>query len=89
MALALKKKCFPITRESGRDYINVAAILNRENTGIMQKLRPVEDSIFAASERNLDLWRKNGFDQKAVRDFYHWLDGTVRETYKREFGIVN
>ncbi|MEZ4997438.1 MAG: hypothetical protein R2758_08260 [Bacteroidales bacterium] len=45
-AMSLKRLLFPITRGSGGKYMNVALLLNGENTGIMQKLGPVENEIF-------------------------------------------
>lgn len=42
MALELKKQCYPIERGSGYKYLNISALINKENSGILQKIEPVE-----------------------------------------------
>jgi hypothetical protein len=81
MALRLKQQCFPISRESGRDYLQLGALLTRENTGIMQRLHPLEESILAEAEKRLSSWRVNGFVKEEILDFYKWADGTVKKYF--------
>ncbi|MCI0512110.1 C45 family peptidase [candidate division KSB1 bacterium] len=90
-ALQLKARCFPIGRGSGYKYLNLAALINQEQTGILQKLRPLEDHILAASQQKLTQWRSQGIKTSEVRNFYRWLDETIQAGYQRlfEFRIHN
>ncbi len=82
MALRLKERCFPITRESGRDYLQLGALLTKENTGIMQRLRPLEDSVRTEAGRRLASWRLKGFARNQIQDFYRWADALVRRYFE-------
>jgi hypothetical protein len=81
MALRLKRQCFPISRESGRDYLQLGALLTRENTGIMQRLHLLEESIFAEAESRLVSWRRNGFERNEVLGFYNWTYWKVQKDF--------
>lgn len=87
MALKLKEKCFPIKRGSGKYYFNLSAVMNQNNTGIMQILSPLEDKIFLKTEQKMKLWRSQGISQKQVQQFYRWLDDMVRQEYHLQFGF--
>jgi hypothetical protein len=87
MALDLKKKCFPITKGSGKKYINLAALLNEEKQGILQKLRPLEESIIQLTERHLADWRRSGFEEEKIQTFYRKLNTKVSTEYKSLFGF--
>ena len=86
-AMKLKERCFPILRGSGAKYINIAAVINSEKTGIM-RFKPVEDEIFKKA-KELD-GRMTTEKQRIglIRDYYKWLDKYLQETYKNLFGIV-
>ncbi len=45
-SLQLKEKCFPISRGSGKKYIDISRVINVEQTGIMQMLGTLETEIF-------------------------------------------
>lgn len=85
MALKLKEKIFPLKRGSFRYYINLAALMNQENDGILQKLEPLENVIINETERKLKGWREEGLNSKEIQKFYHWLDNTVKEIYQNHF----
>lgn len=87
MALKLKKQCIPIGRGSGRNYLNLAAVLNQQNNGIMQKILPLEDNVLSRAERYLAAWRENGFSTNQVQELYTWLDEAILTFYKKEFGF--
>jgi hypothetical protein len=86
-AMALKIQLFPIKRGSGGKYMNLALLLNHENTGIMQKLEPVENEIF---RRTADLManmpEKNRERSTLILEHYRWLDTFITESYKELFG---
>ncbi len=50
-ALILKDKCFPVKRGSGLKYLNLSALMNRDNNGILQLLEPVENEIYRRAGR--------------------------------------
>ncbi len=86
-AIALKQQLFPIKRNYGENYIDVNALYNEEGTGIMQKLRPVEDVIFDETFKRLDAWRNDKNFKKQIPDFYKFLDQYITAKYASLFGI--
>ncbi|MCR4439629.1 MAG: hypothetical protein QHJ34_09670 [bacterium] len=87
-ALALKGRCFPFTRDAGRNYLNLAALLNKQGTGILQRLLPLEEKLLAEARRRLQQWRDKGFDGKDAQAFYRWVERTVPEAYHKQFGLL-
>ncbi len=86
-ALLLKDKCFPVKRGSGLKYLNLSELLNRENSGIMQLLEPVENEIFLrANEMIASASGKKPRDRE-ILSFYKWLDEYIPASYKSLFGI--
>jgi len=87
-AMTLKRQLFPITRGSGGKYMNVALLLNREQTGIMQKLAPVEDEIFRKTAEMMVSMTGNAKTRKdKVTEHYIWLDSYITQQYNELFGI--
>ena len=87
MALALKQSCFPIKQGSGKRYINAKALVNEENTGIIQKLAPVENTIITKARGLINQWRETGFDKNGATDFYKFVSDYIPGKYKELFGI--
>lgn len=86
--MTLKRQLFPITRGSGPKYLNVAALLNRENTGILQKLSPVEQEIFRKTAEVVAATPAKGRQQKDLyQEHYKWLDSYIVQSYKELFDI--
>jgi len=86
-ALELKKRCFPIQKGSGKKYLNLTAILNKDGTGILQRLQPLENKIIRETEKHLLKWRAEKIDAKQIQDYYRWLDKTILEEYRRQFDL--
>jgi hypothetical protein len=76
-AIALKHSLFPLIRSYGERYMNVRALVNTEGTGILQRLRPLEDRVFAETWTRLGAWRTRGGSRADVLKYYQWLDETV------------
>ncbi len=74
---------FPIKRGSGSKYMNLAKVINRNKTGTLQKIKPLEDLIFDFTERNLNKWRETEMPEEEIEDFYRWVDKTVTEEYQK------
>ncbi len=87
-AMTLKRQLFPITRGSGGKYMNVALLLNEEKTGILQKLRPVEEEIFRkTAEMTATLPARGKVQKEKIMEHYKWLDSYIIQSYKELFGI--
>lgn len=86
-ALALKNQCFPIKRGSGERYLNINKLFTPNNTGIMQKIIPMENKILAETEKCLKVWRKNSFKNKELSEFYNWLEKEINSDFKKEFNL--
>jgi hypothetical protein len=87
MTLELRDDCFPIKRGNGLNYLNLAAVINKENTGMLQKLQPLELQIFRETEQKLNSWHQNGMNAGKIQEYYRWLDQLVRAEYERLFGL--
>ncbi|TAJ10739.1 hypothetical protein DMA11_18460 [Marinilabiliaceae bacterium JC017] len=87
-ALVLHDKLFSIKRGSGYKYIDQAWLLNKENTGIMQKLAPIEQQVFSETATRMSQWNGGDFNKKNVQAYYQWLDNYLREAYKAAFDLV-
>ena len=86
-ALKLKDRCFPVRRGHGDDYLNLVMLYNNAGSGIMQKLAPVENQIFADTKTALNSWRKAPPKATEIKDFYQMLDHRITETYQGIFGF--
>ena len=85
--MILKEKCYPVKRGSGLKYINLAAVLNAENSGIMQLLEPVENEIFVRTRLLTEQMTKEKPKSGIIRDHYKWLDSHITESYRKLFSI--
>jgi uncharacterized lipoprotein NlpE involved in copper resistance len=86
-AMTLKKRLFPIKRSYGERYINIAALINSNGTGILQQLKPLDDKIFDEATKRLEVWRKDGKMGSDVNKFYRWMEETIQAEYARLFNM--
>jgi hypothetical protein len=87
-AMTLKRRLFPVTRGSGGKYMNVALLLNREKTGFLQRLSPVEEEIFArAAELTASMPERKSQRSEAVTEFYRWVDDYINQSWSDLFGL--
>jgi hypothetical protein len=86
-SLRLKENCFPVLRGSGRDYINLNALLNLDHTGTLQLLPQLEDEIFLYEEQFFASMIRDGIDKTKIEDFYNDVEEMVREFYEANFGV--
>jgi hypothetical protein len=82
MSLNLKEQCYPISRGSGYKYLNITALVNKENSGILQKIEPIERMIFGETENKLSDWRTNPLDEKKIQEHYKWLNEFTLKEYQ-------
>lgn len=83
MALTLKSKIFPVQNDARENYINIAPLMNRENTGIRQRLSRVEENVVERAERSLTAWRTMRVNEKEVKEFYQWIDTELPKEMKK------
>jgi hypothetical protein len=86
-AIQLKQQLFPIRKSYGENYINVNALYNNAGTGVMQRLKPVEDAIFDEATKNLETWRNNKNFKQEIPKFYQMLDRKISDQYMTLFGL--
>ena len=80
-AIRLKAQLFPITRTYGENYLNINALYNVNNSGIMQKLKPIEDQIFDTAFKKLDAWRGNNNFKQQIPELYRFINQTILNEY--------
>jgi len=86
--LTLKERLFPQERGNSKDYINIAALINRQGTGILQQLEPLEDEIIKRAKPLIRQMYRNGNTFEAWDSFYQWVDQTVAAEYQERFGLL-
>lgn len=88
MGMELKKECFPYEwGTSSKKYMNVNALLNANNSGMLQILEPFENDIFEKAEALLESWRTTKINPSEMEDFYNWIDREVPAFYRKNFDI--
>lgn len=90
-ALTLKDEAIPSKRGSTKYYINASKVFNADNTGITQKLMPLNKQIYDKTTEKMEQWRsgKEREDrEKEIKDLYNWYDKKVRETYADRFDSI-
>ncbi len=76
-SLKLKNELFPVLYDDKENYIDVAKLKNRKNTGYYQILMDKEIKILEKVEEI----RANPTD-KSILEYYDWLDNYVSNVYK-------
>jgi len=87
VALRLKDKVFSTQNDASENYLNLSALMNKENSGVRQILIPVEEQIMTQSKDNLVRWRKSGINNIEVKEFYNWIDSDVYNEIKSKFNL--
>ncbi|MDP4201636.1 MAG: carcinine hydrolase/isopenicillin-N N-acyltransferase family protein [Bacteroidota bacterium] len=87
-SLQLKKQLFPVTKGEGSDYLNLSALINKENKGILQKNSAVEKEIISRSETNLNGWRSRGINYQEMDELYRWINQFVSEYFSQTPGYL-
>ena len=87
-SLQLKKRLFPIERGEGADYINLAALLTKDQNGILQKVLAIEKQIQTQATGYQRKWRTAGqINEKELGLFYKWVDKFVSQSYHDNFDL--
>ena len=86
--LELKKRLFPNNKKRNKNDINIAQLINKSGTGILQRIKPIEDEVFRRASDVQASIRKEGTKTRNVSDFYSWVDQYVATEYKKQFGLT-
>ncbi|MBE0538353.1 MAG: hypothetical protein IH620_01465 [Ignavibacterium sp.] len=87
VALKLKDKVFSSQNDASENYLNLSALMNKENSGVRQKLIPIEDQVIAKAKSILTDFRKNGIKYSEAKEFYNWIDNDVYNEIKSKFNL--
>lgn len=93
--LKLKEQLFPLKRGNTGDYIDVARLINKRGTGILQQTAPIETAVVNSGKDVIgrlygaDKASANGNDKiyKAIEDYYDWVDTYVAGEYWQRFRL--
>lgn len=85
LALQLKDKVFSDQNDASENYLNIAALMNKENSGVRQKLIPIEKEIMNQAKENLSDWHKSGIDKTKAENFYKWIDENILNEINSRF----
>lgn len=81
--MSLLKECYPIDNPDGYHYLKISKLINKENSGYLQTIEPVEKSIFQETEKKLNKWRLHQPATTEIESFYTYLNDLVERTYKK------
>ena len=87
MGLELKSRVFALKKGNNtKSYGNLAPLFNKQGTGILQRILPVEKEVMHRGEEALADFRKTK-RTKVMESYYDWVDAYVTEQYQTLFGI--
>ena len=87
MGLQLKSRVFTLKKGNNTAfYGNLAPLINKKGTGILQQLLLIEEDVMRQGEEAVAALRK-AKDSKAMEAYYDWVDVFITEQYKSKFGV--
>lgn len=86
MGLQLKERVFSLKSGNTSSYGDLAQLMNKQGTGIMQRVQTLEMEVIRRGDEALDVLRKSK-SFKAIESYYDWVDFFLVEKYRSEFGI--
>ncbi|MEG1749297.1 MAG: hypothetical protein RRZ65_08255 [Tannerellaceae bacterium] len=82
-ASQLKEKVYSIHRGNGQRYLHWQLLWNKESTGYMQQLQPVEDSIFKLFYAPKAAWeKKNALPEDEIKQLYVESEQLIKAAYR-------
>ena len=87
VALRLKDKVFSSQNDASENYLNLSALMNKENSGVRQKLIPIEEQVLAKAKNILIDFRKVGVNYSEAKEFYSWIDDEAYSKIKSKFKL--
>ena len=87
MGLKLKSRVFTLKKGNNTNfYGNIAPLFNKQGTGILQQILPIEEEVMRRGEVAVAELRKSK-NVREMETYYEWVDAYVAERYKSIFGI--
>jgi hypothetical protein len=87
MGLELKSRVFTLKKGNNTSfYGNLAPLINKHGTGILQQILPIEAKVMSQGEEAVATLRTT-MNAQAMEAYYDWVDAYVAEQYKSLFGI--
>ncbi len=80
-SMKLFKECYPLTHPDGYHYLKISKLVNKEGTGYLQILLPIEKQLMKDTRDKLSQWYKHRPSDKEISDFYTHIDSIVETTY--------
>lgn len=91
-SLTLRNEVFSLHKGMGTDrYLHWQLLWNRQGTGYMQRLAPIEEEVFRRTEPLLEKWRSQGkINAKEMNRFYRELQDYLKISlpYSNQFPIM-
>lgn len=85
VGLQMKSKCYPYKRREGSSYINLAAVINQDNSGFLQRILLVEKEVVRRAAL-VDVSSDGEFKHQ-VAVFNQWVEDFVAEKYTELFRL--
>jgi hypothetical protein len=85
--LQLKQRVFSLESGNTTSYGDLSQLFNKQGTGILQQIQPVEGEVIARGEEAIAQLRKNSKNIKTIESYYDWVDDYVVEQYRELFSI--
>ena len=84
----LKERLFPLRTKSRENYIDIAQLINKKGTGILQVIKPIEDEVVSQGESLIQRIREaKSYPVKDIDSYYKWVDEYIVKEYKEKFGL--
>lgn len=80
--LELKSRAFSLKRGNTTSYCNIAVLINKQGTGILQQILPLEEEVMRRGEEALKEFRKHPKDAASMESYYEWVDAYVKKGLK-------
>lgn len=80
--LELKSRAFSLKRGNTTSYCNIAVLFNKQGTGILQQILPLEEEVMRHGEEALKEFRKHPKNAESMESYYDWVDTFIREIYR-------
>lgn len=84
--LELKKRVFSLEAGNTTTYGDLSKLFNKQGTGILQQIQPIEAEVIDRGEGAIAELRKSK-SFKTMETYYDWVDAYVAEQYNSMFGI--
>lgn len=84
----LKERLFPLRTKSRENYIDIAQLINKKGTGILQQIEPIETEIVNKGQTVIDQLRgQKTLSSKDIDAYYRWVDDYIIKQYAEKFKI--